>query len=37
LAETGGPSYIPALALAAALALIVSGFVALRLVLRGAW
>jgi hypothetical protein len=34
LAETGGPSYVPALASAAALALVVSGLVALRLVVR---
>jgi hypothetical protein len=34
LAKTGGPSYVPALASAAALALIVSGLAALRLVVR---
>jgi hypothetical protein len=34
LANTGGPSYVPALASAAALALIVSGLVVLRLVVR---
>jgi hypothetical protein len=34
LAETGGPSHLPALASAAALALVVSGLVALGLVVR---
>ena len=34
LAETGGPSHLPALASAAALALFVSGLAALRLVVR---
>ena len=34
LATTGGPSYVPALASAAALALVGSGLLALRVVLR---
>jgi hypothetical protein len=34
LAKTGGPSYVPALASAAALVLVVSGLAALRLVVR---
>ena len=34
LATTGGPSYVPALASAAALALVGSGLLALRMVLR---
>ena len=34
LAETGGPSHLPALASTAALALVVSGLAALRLVVR---
>jgi hypothetical protein len=34
LAETGGPSHVPALASAAALTLVVSGLAALRLVVR---
>jgi hypothetical protein len=34
LAKTGGPSYLPALAWAAALALVLTGLAALRFVLR---